>query len=181
MDNKVSKLVWLALPTSLLPYAVIVILSLVFFYRGNNMTVFLPYLILGLFLLCILAIAQIAVYCSLAIRKRLDALSLAKLAMIIKLIQVPAYLLIFVVGFLMLLTIWTYAITVLLFLLDCLTLVLSGLMTTVSVINANRQGIYPIKQSIWCIILQFVFCADVVATVIYYKKLQDRQLSTIDA
>lgn len=107
----------------------------------------------------------------LSIRKSWDSLSLAKTAVIVKLIQVPAYLLIFVMGVLLLLTIFTIPFAIALFLFDCITLCLTGLLTIAAAVNAARQRYITAKCAIWVGVLQFVFVADVVSTMVFFSKL----------
>ncbi len=178
-----KKRIWLVISTILLPYFVLFMLATLFFsieqpffgyimeniFRNNALS-----LLLALLIYCTVAIALSVVCFVISIRKSWDALSLAKTAMIIKLIQVPAYIAIFVLSVAFILTIFTFAFTFILILIDCLTLLLTGLLTVSSVINAVKNGTFRIKEVIWVIILQFVFCADVVASIIYYKKLRKR-------
>ena len=178
-----KKRIWLVISTLILPYFVLFILATLFFsieqpffgyimeniFRNNALN-----LLLALLIYCIVAISLSVVCFVVSIRKGWDALSLAKSALIIKLIQVPAYIAIFVLGLMFAITIFTFAFSIFFILIDCLTLALTGLLTVSSVINAVKNGTFRIKEVIWVIILQFVFCADVVASIIYYKKLRKR-------
>lgn len=40
-------------------------------------------------------------------------------------------------------------------------------------INSLKNKTLKVKDIIWVVILQYVFCADVVATIIYYLKLKN--------
>ena len=174
--------IWYILPTALLPYIALGVLAIIFFsakspvldavmesvFRGN-----MWYLVAVLLLFCLLAAALSAVYFVRSIRKEYDALQLAKCAMVVKLLQVPAYIAIFVLGVLLVLAIFTIPFALGLFLIDCLTLLLTGLMTVAAAINAVRQGHCKTKETVWVIILQFIFCADVVAAAVFYRKLKN--------
>ena len=173
--------IWYILPTALLPYIALGVLAIIFFsakspaldavmqsvFQGN-----MWYLVAVLLLFCLLAAALSAVYFVRSIRKEYDALQLAKCAMVVKLLQVPAYIAIFVLGVLLVLAIFTIPFALGLLLIDCLTLLLTGLMTITAVINAVRQGDYKISETAWVVILQVVFCADVVAAAVFYRKLR---------
>lgn len=179
-----KKRIWLVIPTTLLPYLALFTLTAIFLstkYRFfevvmesvfNNNAI---YLILALLLYCILATALSIIFFATSIRQEWEPVSLAKSAMIIKLIQVPAYALIFVLGILLVITIFTIPFSIGLFLLDCLCLFLSGLLTSAAVINAARQGIFSFKEVVWIIILQLVFCADVIASILFYLKVKERK------
>lgn len=171
----------LILPALLLPYVALLALAVIFFSADlpmlarlmesvfNNNALILMAALLGY---CLIA-AALSIFCFFqSICKKWDALSMAKTAVIVKLIQIPAYIAVFVVGVLCTITVFTIPFTVGMFLLDCVTLFLSGLLTIAAVINAVRRGDFPFKHVFWIILLQFVFCADVVASIVLYKKLK---------
>jgi len=130
------------------------------------------YLIGALLLYCILAGALSIVCFFVSMCKKWDAVSLAKTAMIMKLAQVPAYVLIFALGVVFLITIFTIPFSIGLFLIDCLSVFMTGLFVISSVIAAIRNNTFTRKEVIWVIALQFVFCADVISSVIFYIKLK---------
>jgi hypothetical protein len=99
---------------------------------------------------------------------------MAKTAMIVKLTQVPAYVLIFILGVLFVITLFTIPFTLGIYLLDCLTLALTGFLTLAAVICAIRQGLCTWKECIWVVILQFIFCGDVVASILFFRMLKKR-------
>lgn len=172
----------LIIPTILLPYLALFTLATIFFSTRTSLFRFIIekifcgnmlYLVAAFVLLCVITAATTAIFIIFAIRNRWNALKLAKVAMVIKLIQIPAYIMIFVLGFIFMFTIFTFVITLCLILVDCFILLLTGLLTTASVINAVRQGDVEFKEVVWVVILQTVFCADVIATVLFYRKLKN--------
>lgn len=175
--------IWMLLPMILLPYLSLLALAIVFFSSSNPFFASLMQSVFadnGLYLLAtLLGIALLAVVLSvlcfaLSIKKEWDALSLAKTAVVVKLIQIPAYIAIFVVGLLMLITLWTIPVALVLYLLDGLVLILSGLLTVSSVMNAVRAGQTTYQRSWWVIVLQFVFCLDVVAAILHFRQLRKK-------
>lgn len=172
----------LSIPTLLTPYIALLSLALIFLstevklfevimesvFQNNGLL-----LIAALVIYCSLTVALCIACFFISVFKWRDALSTAKTAMLIKLIQIPAYVVIFVLGVLMTIAIFTIPFTIGLFLVDCLCLFLTGLPVLASIICAVRQGTLKFREVIWVIILQFVFCADVVAAIIYYKKLKE--------
>ena len=102
-------------------------------------------------------------------------MSLAKFAMIIKWMQVPAYVAIFALGLIFAITLFTIPIAIIFVLVDCLTLLLTGLLTISAAVVAVRQGVFQTKDVLWIILLQFVFCADVLAATVFYKKLRNKR------
>ena len=176
-----KKLFVLSIPTLLSPYIAIFTLAVVFLSTKvklfeaimesifqNDGLLLIATLIIYLLLTIALGIACFFI----STFKFRDALSTAKTAMLIKLIQIPAYIMIFVLGVAMTIAIWTIPFTIALFWIDCLCLFLTSLPVISSIICAVRHGTMKFQEVIWVIILQFVFCADVVASIIYYKKLK---------
>lgn len=104
--------------------------------------------------------------------KKEDAAARAKTAMTVKLVQIPAYIAVFVSALLLLLTPFTFGFSILLFLADCLSVFTSGLIGLSAVLAGKREGLLAGKRVFWYGLLQFVFCADVVASVLLYRKLK---------
>ena len=178
-----KKKILFVLPAALLPYFALFSVCLILFsvrlpafgvimesiFRNNIL-----YLLAALVLFGMLT-AGLSVACFiLSIRKGWDATSLAKSAMIIKLFQLPAYVLIFILGVLLAITLFTIPFSIALFLFDCLTLSLTGLLTSAAAINASRQGLCKTKEVVCIILLQLVFCVDVVASIVFYSVLKNR-------
>lgn len=174
-----KKRIWFFVPAILFPYAVLAFLGILFFssrmsldlmevlFQNNiwyYLLAFLGYLLLA-FGLCLGGFG-------LALGKKWDAASLAKTAWIVKLIQIPAYLAIFVLGVIFLTSIFLFAFTLVLMLLDYASILMSGMLCSAAVINGSRSGKIRLKSNIWIIILQFIFCADVVAAGICHHRLK---------
>ena len=171
----------IVIPILLLPYFVLFALATIFFstkltffnwimesvFQGNAL-----YIIAALLIYCLLATVLSVVCFVVSIFKKWDALSLAKIAMLVKLIQVPAYLLIFILGVLFAITIFTFPFSIGLFLIDCLSVFSTGLWAASAVIITIRQGTFKPQEVFWAIILSFIFCVDVVSSVVFYIKLK---------
>lgn len=178
------KKIWLVLPVALLPYIVLCATVIPLFstkvplldaimenvFQDNAL-----YLVSAVLLFALIA-AVLSVLCfTVSIRKQWDALSLAKTAMIIKLIQVPAYILIFILGVLLMITIFTIPFSIGMLILNCLTLVLTGLLSIAAVVIAIRQNYFTLNDSLWIVVLQLIFCADVFASIALYRKLKKKR------
>ena len=178
-----KKRIWYIIPSVLIPYIALFEITTIFFSTKYSLARFIMekvfqnngLLVLAFLLIfCMVAVILNVVGFTLSICQKWDALSLAKTAMIVKFVQAPTYLIIFVLGVLLFITIFTIPFVFVLFIINCLTLVLTGLVTLASVINAVRGRTFTFKESVWVMILQFVFCADVVATIIFYIMLKKR-------
>ena len=123
-----KKLFLISIPIVLVPYLALFALATIFlstdlpFFNYIVEAVFdsnALYLIAALFLYCILT-AMLSIVCFfVSIYKKWDAISLAKTAMIMKLAQVPAYVLIFALGAVFVITIFTIPFSIGLFVIDC--------------------------------------------------------------
>ena len=178
-----KKKIWFLIPSALLPYMVLCALAVVFLstkhplsqwimeavFRNNGLL-----LVAAVLLFSVLVAALSALCFVTAIRKGWDPVPLARTAVIIKLCQIPAYILVLALGVLLATSLFTIPFAIALFALDCLTLVLTGLPIIAAAINATRKGICAWNDIIWLILPQFVFCADVVAAIIFYNKLRKR-------
>ena len=103
-----AKRIWLLLPTILLPYFTLLLVAIVILYTKVQVFAFIIdhvfqenglYILAILLILCLIAVAFSIAYFVLSIRKKWNPVSLAKCAMLIKWIQVPAYAAIFTLGF----------------------------------------------------------------------------------
>ena len=100
---------------------------------------------------------------------RKNALELAKINMTIKLIQIPAYLFLFIIGIACMFTIFTFAISFILLALDCASIFLSGLIGVSAVKQNYTDSILSIKQAIFYSILQFIFVLMLFVPLYYLK------------
>lgn len=176
-----KKLFLISIPIVLVPYLALFALATVFFstdlpfFNYIMQSVFdsnALYLIAALFLYCILT-GMLSIVCFfVSIYKKWDAISLAKTAMIMKLVQVPAYVLIFALGAVFVITIFTIPFSIGLFVIDCLSVFMTGLFVVSSVIATIKSNTFTLKEVIWVILLQFIFCADVISSIVFYIKLK---------
>ncbi len=98
------------------------------------------------------------------------ATDLARTNMIVKLIQIPAYIFIFIIGILCMVMIFTIGISFVLMLLDALSIGLTGLFSIAAFQNLNREGMITKKAQFIYSIASFLFCVDVIIAIIGYRK-----------
>jgi hypothetical protein len=134
-----------------------------------------------LFILIIVFVA--ALVCALAVfitgfTKKKNSLEVLRINMIIKLIHVPAYLLIFVFGLLCTLTIFTIGINIVLIIFDGMTIILSGLIGIGGIIRGLRENKISIKKAVLHGMLQFVYCADIISSIVIYRAVKATEKDT---
>lgn len=130
---------------------------------------------IGLLSFCIfglIAFVNVIILCVNNFASKLEAVEATRINMIIKIIQIPAYLFIFVIGCMCLLTIFTVGISFVLLILDGVSIILSGLIGVFVVRQCYANGILTRTEMIIHSILQFVFCLDVVSAIIVFRKVK---------
>lgn len=168
----------------LFPYFVVFALLFVFgiSFMGEFM---LTYIIesgvdVGIFLLATLFFLHfMALICSIvtfitSIVKKRDGRELLRLSMVIKLLQIPAYLFMFFAGLALFITIFTIPISFALFIFCCMTIFLTGLIGLGGIIRSFKENNLSITESVVYGFLQFIFCIDVISSIILYKKVKKR-------
>lgn len=128
-------------------------------------------------LLILIVMYVVALVCAViafvaSLKKKRKILEVLRVNMIVKLIHIPAYLFIFVVGLLCMITIFTFGITIVLMIFDGMTIVLSGLIGLGGIIRSLRENKISIKVAVIHGILQFVFCADIISSIVIYRKVK---------
>jgi len=103
-----------------------------------------------------------------------DPLAMAKTAMTVKLCLLPAYIVLFGLGFLFFCGgVFTMAFLVATILADYCVLLITGFFNTLAILRAVHSGKVPLKGNVRYILLQVIYCADVVASILFYRKLKD--------
>lgn len=159
---------------ALFPY--LIVFALICIFKGYFMDTVFHNNVYSL-LLVLLILYFVALVCAVAvfikgITKKKKSLEILHFNMIIKLIHIPAYLLIFVFGLLCTITIFTIGITIVLMILDGMTIVLSGLIGLGGVIGSLREDKISIKKAVMHGILQFVYCADIISAIVIYRTVK---------
>lgn len=156
----------------LFPYAVAFVLYCIFsgflmesiFQNNAYLCLLLLIIIWVIALICAVPI------CAVSLVRKWDFVELSRVNMLIKTISIPAYLFIFVFGLACMLTIFTFGISIVLLVLDAMAIVLSGLIGISAVKRSYDNKAISVKEMILYGILQFVFCVDVVVSIILFRK-----------
>ncbi|MDO4387043.1 MAG: hypothetical protein Q4E18_13705 [Clostridia bacterium] len=110
-----------------------------------------------------------------AVRGKRTAGELAKANRMIKLAHIPAYVFHFALGILGLVaSVWGIGLILWAILIDFLTIILSGTVGLSASLCAWREGLLTEGESIAYAVLSFVYCADVVAALVFCGKLKKR-------
>lgn len=166
------KKILVCIPVILFPYTIVVLTVLLisgFLTNPNNQNISLFIL---LFILCIWISALIcAVFISIVSRiKKFSGLEMAKLNMLIKIIQIPAYILIFIFSILSFITIFTIGFSVAFWIIDVVSVVLTGIIGASAVRLNFCQGAINKSEARIYTFTQFVFCLDVIIAILVFTK-----------
>jgi len=102
----------------------------------------------------------------------MDPVKILKINMIIKLIQIPAYIIIFIISLMSLITIFTMGISLLLIIFDCMAIFLTGLIGLSGIIRGFIDKKLTLSDTIVYSIFQFIFCLDILFSILAYKKIK---------
>ena len=99
-----------------------------------------------------------------------DSRRLAFANMLIKIIHMPAYIVIFVLGVLFFMTIFTFAFSIFFVLFDLAAIFMTGLIGLAANSVEHRKGETGKAFAVINSILQFVYCADVVSAIMVFTR-----------
>lgn len=169
----------LIIPIVLFPYVIVGLLLAMFF--SPKITEWFPFLDTPFYLFYLLAILFVSWLVSLiseivfgidVLRGRCDTAKTAKTVCIAKLIQIPAYIFIFISGVLLAVTIFTYVIAILLALLDWFIIRMTTFPALAAIIVQFKRKRIPKGKAIALAIFQFVYVVDIAAAIITYIEIK---------
>ena len=102
-----------------------------------------------------------------------ESVSLLRIQTIMRIIQIPGYLICFALAVLFLMTIFTVGFSLFLLILDSASILITGLFSIPVYAALYKNGLISRGRAIGCSALSFVFCADVIVSVFCYKKVKD--------
>ena len=162
----------LSLPVLLFPYSIIFALFCIWsgflmetLFQNNAFL-----LIFALLFFFVIALGFSITTCALGLIKNWDYVELSRLNMLIKLLSIPAYIMIFIIGILCFITIFTFVVSFILIILDCMAILLSGLIGVCAIKRCYDNKAISSKEMILHSILQFIFCVDIISSIIVFIK-----------
>ena len=103
-----------------------------------------------------------------------ESVALMKTQLIMRLVQIPGYILILIVSILFLISIFTAGFSVFFLIMDTASIMITGLFSIPVYVSLYRNGLIGQKQMICYMILSFFFCADVVVSILCYRQISER-------
>ncbi len=105
-----------------------------------------------------------------------ESVALMRTQMIMRLVQIPGYVLILVAAVLFLLFVFTVGFSIFFLILDAASIMITGLFSIPVYASLYRNGLIGRKQSACYSILSFIFCADVIVSIMCYRQVKDRDI-----
>ncbi len=166
----------LLIPSLLFPYSLLFALYCI--YSGFLMdTLFWNSPLLLLFYLFVLFAVSLScnvTFLILSVSRKWNPKSISLANLLVRLLQIPAYSMIFVLGVLLFLSIFTYAVSIFFIFFDCVSIFLTGLIGAASIIRCIGTGKCTKSFAVVNGALQFVFCADVISAIIVLVKCRKK-------
>lgn len=158
----------LLLSCTIFPYSLFA--DLYYFVKGfgdlGESFGFLPWLF-ALALVCSVAFLVLGIW------QKWDRRKVALYNMIVKIMQIPAYIGIFVLGILCFSTLFTIGLAAVLFLFDCAAIFLTGLIGVTVVARCRADGVVSQRFAVVNGILQLIFCIDIISAIIIFMRAKN--------
>lgn len=177
-------------PLALFPYLILLSMYLIFFqyellaYIEHLLIMegfYIPivFIILGMLLfLWLLSFVFLFVFSHCCSKQENGLLELARSNLVVKLIHIPAYLIIFILGIICLITVFTIGFSLAFIIFDCMTIFLTGMLGLCAILRGRSHGLFYGKRTIFFAVLQFLFCLDIVGAILLYRKVRATQVNT---
>lgn len=175
------KKILLLLPTILFPYFLLFTMFCIFtgFLMEELFNNFFLYILIYMFFYFIFALVCNIIYISLSFKKKWDKKEVLKINMIIKIVQIPAYIAIFVLGLIFMLTLFTIGFSIFFVIYDCLAIFLTGIIGVSAIISLKGENQKITTFYFVNVFLQFIFCLDVISAIVVYASI-DRVPFAVD-
>lgn len=127
------------------------------------------YITLGIIILYNLYVIFIAVYNAVVASKNgASAYQLAKMNLIVKGCQIPAYIFHFILGLLgFVMSVWGIGLIIFSVCIDLITIILTGINSIGCTVKMKKEGIITTTTAIFTGIGSFVYCIDIVVAIVY--------------
>ena len=168
------------IPVILYPYMYMVILGIYGGFTNALPDDYSNFALLGLFIVAVVynvySLVIVIVNAVQGARGKMTAREAARMNLIIKGVQIPAYILHFIMGLIGLaLSVWGIGIILWALLIDLLTILLTGISSIGCSIRMRKEGLLSTAAAILMGIGCFIYCADLVIAIVYVVKARKRK------
>ena len=175
------------IPATIFPYAMVTLLISVMYYITGAINessfavsdgVLVAIVLVSAFLFWLASIVLLGIFVLRCFINNVEPLDVARKAESIKLIQIPAYLimLLWSIGFLF--VFFASPLILVHVLIASLTITMTGILNSTAVLLAKRKYSLPLKTCAIFIVTQFMFCIDVFSSSIFCRKVKELQCTS---
>ncbi len=168
------------IPSLIYPFVVAFLLLFIYFFQDNALYELIMGKGMDITFFCIeIIFPLVGLICNLRIsnqikKEKWDYLELLEVNMLIKCVQIPAYIVIFLFGLTFLLTIIIAAFSIMLVMFDCFAVILSGMVACTAIKRTVSEGALNKRIGFLCKIGSFIFCLDVIVAIVLYIMGRDK-------
>ena len=168
------------IPVIIYPYIYVVILAVFLMFLSVLPSDFNDAASLGLLIVAVIynlySFIVVIVNAVQGARGKMTARQAARMNLIIKGVQIPAYIMHFILGFIGLaMSVWGIGFVLWAILIDLLTILLTGISSIGCSIRMRKEGILSTAAAILMGIGCFIYCVDVVIAIVYVVKARKKQ------
>ena len=168
------------IPVIIYPYIYVVILAIFLAFMSALPSDYNDLALLGLMVVAVIynlySFIVVIVNAVQGARGKMTARQAARMNLIIKGVQIPAYIMHFILGFIGLaMSVWGIGIVFWALLIDLLTILLTGISSIGCTIRMRKEGILSTAAAILMGIGCFIYCVDVVVAIVYVVKTRKRK------
>lgn len=168
------------IPVIIYPYIYVVILAVFLMFLSVLPSDFNDAASLGLLIVAVIynlySFIVVIVNAVQGARGKMTAIQSARMNLIIKGVQIPAYIMHFILGFIGLaMSVWGIGIVFWALFIDLLTILLTGISSIGCSIRMRKEGILSTIAAIFMGIGCFIYCVDVVIAIVYMVKARKKQ------
>lgn len=168
------------IPVIIYPYIYVVILAVFLMFLSVLPSDFNDAASLGLLIVAVIynlySFIVVIVNAVQGARGKMTARQAARMNLIIKGVQIPAYIMHFILGFMGLaMSVWGIGFVLWAILIDLLTILLTGISSIGCSIRMRKEGILSTAAAILMGIGCFIYCVDVVIAIVYVVKARKKQ------
>lgn len=170
------------IPVIIYPYIYVVILAIFLAFMSALPSDYNDLALLGLMIVAVIynlySFIVVIVNAVQGARGKMTARQAARMNLIIKGVQIPAYIMHFILGFMGLaMSVWGIGIFLWAVVIDLLTILLTGISSIGCTIRMRKEGILSTAAAIFMGIGCFIYCVDIVIAIVYVVKARKNESS----
>lgn len=167
------------IPVIIYPYIYVLILAIFLLFAGILPEDYTDVALIGLLIVAVIynlySFIIVIVNAVQAAKGIMTARQAARMNLIIKCVQIPAYIMHFILGFIGLaMSVWGIGFLLWAVLIDLLTILLTGISSIGCSVRMRKEGLVSLPGAIFMGVGCFIYCVDVVIAIVYVVKARKK-------